>query len=67
MQGYPVFLQCYIFKHIDGEIWGQNPHPNICGLVRIKEAKHNVWLKVDSIATQRICMVVERVAAARSC
>ena len=41
----------------DGEIWGPNPHPDVCGLVINNESKHNVWLKTDSIATQKICNI----------
>ena len=38
-------VQSYFFRRIEGEIWGQNPHPNVCGLVTSNEPKHNVWLK----------------------
>ena len=27
------YVQTYIFKHIDGELWVTDPHPNICGLM----------------------------------
>ena len=40
-----IIVQKYTFKHIDGEVWGPNPHPNIGGLGMYNEPKHNGWLK----------------------
>ena len=33
----------YTFKHVDGEIWGTNPHPNIC----CSESTKKVWKSIN--------------------
>ena len=49
------YLYSVTFSNIqDGEIWGQNLHPDVCGLVMNNEPKHNVWLKLDLLQHKRL-------------
>ena len=41
----------------DGEIWGPNPHPDVCGLATNNEPKHNVWLKLDLLQHKKLAYV----------
>ena len=52
-------VQYDTFKHIDGEIWGTNPHPYICGLMLLKSPNTMFGsrrLVIDTNVTIYVCV-----------
>ena len=68
LQGIPVVMYSYLYEQaINACVPDQRgTRAQVVGN-ELNALQMCIWLKTDSIALQQICMVAERVAAARSC